>query len=225
MMGAKPKSRASRSLGDVFLVALTAFMHAYCACKPQDRGHEMKQWQRGSQCAFWCKWVKTGRDTAAAPFFVSSQQALPSTLLCENSGSSSLCFLFLRASQMLFQSRSRKYVLLALLAALVRGWQLRKRHRKSLVAPKRTSCSSCGTCHRQVYQLSSLKGGDRRRQPYTLVQPSFCRYNSYLRGGADEHSMCLVSARQWKRWKTERTQLGCVAASFGQTRSREGANS
>ena len=27
---------------------------------------------------------KTGRDTAAAPFFVSSQQALPSTLLCEN---------------------------------------------------------------------------------------------------------------------------------------------
>ena len=27
---------------------------------------------------------KTGCDTAAAPFFVSSQQALPSTLLCEN---------------------------------------------------------------------------------------------------------------------------------------------
>ena len=105
-------------------------------------------------------------------------------------------FLFLRAYQMLFQSRSRKYVLLALLAALVRGWQLRKRHRKSSVAPKRTSCSSCGTCHRQVYQLSSLKGGDRRRQPSTLVRPSFCRYNSYLRGGADEHSMCLVSARQ-----------------------------
>ena len=64
-----------------------------------------------------------------------------------------LFFLFLRASQML----------LALLAALVRGWQLRKRHRKSLVAPnKRTSCSSCGACHRQVYQLSPLKGGDGR---------------------------------------------------------------
>ena len=27
---------------------------------------------------------KTGRDTAAAPFFVPSQQALPSTLICEN---------------------------------------------------------------------------------------------------------------------------------------------
>ena len=61
---------------------------------------------------------------------------------------------------MLFQSRWWKYVLLALLAALVR--QLRKRHRKSLVAPRRTSCSSCGTCHRQVYQLSPLKGGDGR---------------------------------------------------------------
>ena len=111
---------------------------------------------------------KTGRDTAAAPFFVSSQQALPSTLLCENGRCKHILvqarfvFLFLRASQMLFQSRSWKYVLLALLAALVPGWQLRKRHRKSLVAPKRTSCSSCGTCHRQVYQLSPLKGGDGR---------------------------------------------------------------
>ena len=111
---------------------------------------------------------KTGRGTAAAPFFVSSQQALPSTLLgengrCKHIGSSSLCFFwFLRASQMLFESRSWKYVLLALLAALMRGWQLPKRHRKSLVAPKRTSCSSCGTCHRQVYQLSPLKGGDGR---------------------------------------------------------------
>ena len=69
---------------------------------------------------------KTGRDTAAAPFFVSSQQALPSTLLCENGRCKHILvqarfvFLFLRASQMLFQSRSWKYVLLALLAALVR---------------------------------------------------------------------------------------------------------
>ena len=47
--------KAAQAGRDVFLVALTAFMHAYCACKPQDRGHEMKQWERGSQCAFWCK--------------------------------------------------------------------------------------------------------------------------------------------------------------------------
>ena len=53
-----PKAAQAGALGTYFLVALTAFMHAYCACKPQDRGHEMKQWERGSQCAFWCRWVQ-----------------------------------------------------------------------------------------------------------------------------------------------------------------------